>query len=223
MKNTKFLLFAGLLCLLAVACKKDEGGFEKTLDKFVVGNTDFKSEDNSKVALDFSGNRLLYEEGDYIKVNGANYTLSKSGSGDATVWYANGPGVTAENFYCAYADGVTTTLSGYTEGGSSYHFDLAGRLSSPTNKILLGGVTESNVLTLRPACAIIRIVLNDSYSNVKVAFENTKVVKSGTMNITSSEVTISPETFLTGVTEGSGTTGGGAAIINQYQITFFRP
>ena len=198
MKNTKFLLFAGLLCLLAVACKKDEGGFEKTLDKFVVGDTDFKSEDDSKVALQFSTRRLLYEEGDYIKVNGENYTLSKSGSGASTEWYANGPGVTAENFYCVYADGVSTTLSNYS--GSTYRYDLSGRLTSPTNKVILAGVTQTNVLTLRPVCAIIRLPVNNvAYSNVKVGFEDGKVYKAGILNIASDNVTITGTATMTGV------------------------
>lgn len=198
MKKNRVLLFAGLACLLAVACKKDdEALMEKTLDKFVMGDTGFKSNDNSKVALEFSSSRLLYEEGDAIKVNGETYTLSKSGSGASTVWYANGNSITATEFYCAYADGVSTTLSGFS--GNSYHYNLGGRLSSATNKILLGGVTENNVLTLRPACAIIRLPLNDSYSNVKVGFEKNKVYKEGTLNITSSEVTISGMVYMTGV------------------------
>lgn len=194
MKNTKFLLFAGLVCLLAVGCHKDTG---MTLDKFLMGNTDFKAKDDSKVALQFSSNRLLYEEGDVVKVNGETFTLSKSGSGSSTVWYANGNSIEATQFYCAYADGVSTTLSTYS--GSSYHFDLSGSLTSATNKVLMGGVTENNVLTLRPACAIIRVPLNNSYSNVKVGFEKNKVYKKGTLNIGVGDVTISGTEYMTGV------------------------
>lgn len=197
MKNTKLLLFAALVCLMAVSCKKDEGVMDITLDKFVMGDTGFVSNDNSKVALQFSANKLIYEEGDYIKVNGESYSLSKSGSGASTVWYASGNSITASSFYCAYADGVESTISGFT--GSSYHFNLAGRLNSATNKILLGGVTENNVLTLHPACAIIRLPLNASYSNVKVGFEGNKVLKEGTMEITSGAVTISGHNYMTGV------------------------
>ncbi len=193
MKKAKFLLFAGLVCLLAVGCHKDG----VTLDKFMMGNTNFKANDDSKVALEYNGNRLLYEESDVIKVNGETFTLSKSGSGSSTVWYANGNSISATEFYCAYADGVSTTLSNYS--GSTYHYNLGGRLSSATNKILLGGVTENNVLTLRPACAIIRVPLNDSYTNVKVGFERNKVYKEGTLNIGASEVTISGMTYMTGV------------------------
>lgn len=194
MKNTKFLLFVGLVCLLAVGCHKDTG---ITLDKFMMGNTDFKAKDDSKVALQYSTNRLLYEESDVVKVNGETFTLSKSGSGSSTVWYANGNSISATEFYCAYADGVSTTLSSYS--GSSYHFDLSGRLTSATNKVLMGGVTENNVLTLRPACAIIRVPLNNSYSNVKVGFEKNKVYKKGTLNIGVGDVTFSGTEYMTGV------------------------
>lgn len=197
MKNTKFLLFACIVCLLAVACKKDENVLEKTLDKFIMGETGFVSDDNSKVALQYSANKLIYEVDDIIKVNGETFSLSKSGSGSSTQWFANGNSISAESFYCAYADGVATTLSNFS--GSSYHFNLASRLSSATNKILLAGVTENNVLTLRPACAIIRVPLNDSYTNVKVGFEKNKVYKEGTLNISSSEVTITGTTYMTGV------------------------
>ena len=167
-----------------------------TLDKFVMGDTKFTSDDGSKVALQFSTNRLLYEVDDVIKVNGETYTLSKSGSGASSVWYANGNSITASQFYCAYADGVSTTLS---YSGSTYHFNLSGRLSSATNKVLMGGVTENNVLTLHPACAIIRLPLNDSYTNVKVGFEKNRIYKEGTLNITSSGVTITGSTYMTGV------------------------
>lgn len=197
MKNTKILLFAGLLCLLAVSCKKDEGIMDITLDKFLMGDTKFTSDDDSKVALQFSTNRLLYEVNDVIKVNGETFTLSKSGSGASTVWYANGNSITASKFYCAYADGDGSTLDNYS--GNSYHFNLESRLSSATNKILLAGVSENNVLTLRPACAIIRVPLNASYSNVKVGFQTGTVLKAGTMNISDGAVTISGYTYMTGV------------------------
>lgn len=174
-----------------------------TLDKFVMGDTGFKSTDNSKVALQYSSNKLIYEDADVIRVNGETYTLSRSGSGASTEWYASGNSITASEFYCAYADGVSNTLS-YTSG-NTYHFTIAGRLGSATNKVLLGGVTENNVLTLRPACAIIRVKANASYSNVKVGFESNRVLKEGTMTITSRDVTLSGSNYMTGVdVSGSG-------------------
>lgn len=198
MKKSKYLLFAGIACLMATACQKDKDLLvDITLDKFVVGDTQFKSNDISKVALQFSSNKLIYEEGDVVRVNGATYTLSKSGSGSSTVWYANGPSITGTEFYCIYADGVESTISGFSV--NSYHYNLGGRLSTASNKILMGGMTQNNVLTLRPACAIIRLPLNDSYSNVKVGFEKNKVYKEGTLNIASDEVTISGMTYMTGV------------------------
>ncbi len=198
MKNTKLLLFAALVCLMAVSCKKDEGVMDITLDKFVMGDTGFVSNDNSKVALQFSANKLIYEEGDVVKVNGETYTLSKSGSGSSTVWYANGPSITGTEFYCVYADGVSTTISSLS--GNSYHYNLSGRLTSATNKVLMGGVTENNVLTLHPACAIIRLPVNNTvYSNVKVGFDANKVYKEGRLNITSDGATITGTVAMTGV------------------------
>ena len=214
MKYSKYLLLAALASLFATACEKDEDlSSEKSFDMFYFDNTQFAS-DEGKVALQFSTNRLVYEEGDKVRVNGKEFTLSKTGSGSSTKWVAKGPdAVTGSKFYCAYADGVVDgTLSGT---GSSVTFNIGGRLSSATNKVLLGGVSDSNVLTLKPACAIIKLNANDSYSNVKVAFESDKVIKTGTMTITESEVTLSPTSHLTGVTEGSGSTGGGADFLKM--------
>lgn len=204
MKKSKYLLFAGIACLMATACQKDKDSLvDITLDKFVMGDTQFKHDDDGKVALQYSSNKLIYEVGDYIKVNGETYTLSKSGEGSSAVWYANGPEQTATQFYCAYADGVDGTLS--DPSGNTYSFNFASRLGESTNKVLLGGVTENNVLTLYPACAIIRVKANASYSNVKVGFESDKVLKSGTMTITGSGVTLSGHDFMTGVdVSGSG-------------------
>lgn len=217
MKYSKYLLLAALATLFASACEKDEDvSIEKSFDMFYFDNTQFAS-DEGKVALQFSTNRLVYEEGDKVRVNGKEFTLSKTGSGESTKWFAKGPdAVTGSKFYCAYADGVVDgTLSGT---GSTVTFNIGGRLSSATNKVLLGGVSDSNVLTLKPACAIIKLNANDSYSNVKVAFESDKVIKTGTMTISESEVTLSPtshSSYLTGVTEGSGSTGGGADFLNM--------
>lgn len=199
MKKSKYLLFAGIACLMTTACQKDRDSLaDITLNKFIVGDTQFKSNDDNKVALQFSSNKLIYEEGDVVKVNGETYTLSKSGSGSSTVWYANGPEITGTEFYCVYADGVSTTISGFS--GSTYHYDLGGRLTSATNKILMGGVTENNVLTLHPACAIIRLPVNNvAYSNVKVGFEGGKVYKAGILNIASDNVTITGTATMTGV------------------------
>lgn len=214
MKYSKYLLLAALATLFASACEKDEDvSIEKSFDMFYFDNTQFAS-DEGKVALQFSTNRLVYKEGDKVRVNGKEFTLSKTGSGSSTKWVAIGPdAVTGSKFYCAYADGVVDgTLSGT---GSSVTFNIGGRLSSATNKVLLGGVSDSNVLTLKPACAIIKLNANDSYSNVKVAFESTKVMKTGTMTISESGVTLSPTSYLTGVTEGGGTTGGGADFLKM--------
>lgn len=214
MKYSKYLLLAALATLFASACEKDEDvSIEKSFDMFYFDNTQFAS-DEGKVALQFSTNRLIYEEGDKVRVNGKEFTLSKTGSGSSTKWFAKGPdAVTGSKFYCAYADGVVDgTLSGT---GSTVTFNIGGRLSSATNKVLLGGVSDSNVLTLKPACAIIKLNANDSYSNVKVAFESNSVMKTGTMTISESGVTLSPTSHLTGVTEGGGSTGGGADFLNM--------
>ena len=210
MKKLRLFLLAGLACMALTACEKDNEeetpGREKTFGKFVMADTQlFRGE--GKVVLDFDGanSKLLYENGDYVKINGYDFELTKSGSGASTVWTANGTELTAKKFYCAYVDGVNTgsVLTNFNEGGT-YRFNLNTRLTQATNKILLGGVTDSNVLTLRPACAIIRLKANASYSDVKIGFEASKILKEGTMTINASEVTLSGSSYLAAVTNATG-------------------
>lgn len=212
MKKLRLFLLAGLACMALTACEKDNEeeatGREKTFGKFVMADTQlFRGE--GKVVLDFdeANSKLLYENGDYVKINGEDFQLTKSGSGSSTVWTANGTELTATKFYCAYADGVNTgnVLTNFDDAGT-YRFNLNTRLSQATNKILLGGVTDSNVLTLLPACAIIRLNANSNYSNVKIGFEANKILKEGTMTITASEVTLSGSSYLAPVTDATGST-----------------
>lgn len=211
MKKLRLFLLAGLACMALTACEKDNEEETpdrvKTFGKFVMADTQlFRGE--GKVVLDFDGanSKLLYENGDYVKINGEDFQLTKSGSGASTVWTANGTELTASKFYCAYVDGVNTgsVLTNF-DGGGTYRFNLNTRLSQATNKILLGGVTDSNVLTLRPACAIIRLMANASYSDVKIGFDATKILKEGTMTINASEVTLSGSSYLAAVTNATGT------------------
>lgn len=211
MKKLRLFLLAGLACMALTACEKDNEeenpGRVKTFGKFVMADTQlFRGE--GKVVLDFDGanSKLLYENGDYVKINGEDFRLTKSGSGSSTVWTANGTELTATKFYCAYVDGVNTgsVLTNFDEGGT-YRFNLNTRLSQATNKIMLGGVTDSNVLTLRPACAIIRLKANASYSDVKIGFEANTILKEGTMTITSGAVALSGSSYLAAVTNATGT------------------
>lgn len=210
MKKLRLFLLAGLACMALTACEKDNEeetpGRVKTFGKFVMADTQlFRGE--GKVVLDFdeANSKLLYEDDDYVKINGVDFQLSKSGSGSNTVWTANGTELTATKFYCAYVDGVNTgsVLTNFDEGGT-YRFNLNTRLTQATNKILLGGVTDSNVLTLRPACAIIRLKANSSYSNVKIGFDDDAILWRGTMTITSGAVTLSGSDYMAGVTNSDG-------------------
>ena len=206
MKKLRLFFLAGLACMALTACDKDnlDEGRVKSFDKFVISDSKLFNSDN-KVYLDFNDGlaRLLYENNDHVVINGVDFTLSRSGSGASTVWTASGTEITAEHFYCAYADGQASTLSNYSS--NTFHFNMYGRRNEATNKILMGGVTDSNVLTLRPACAIIRLMANNDYTNVKVGFDGGKVLKEGTMTITSSDVTISGSQHLNGVTNAEGT------------------
>ena len=205
MKNTRIALIACLFGLLAVACNKDEIDKIRTYSSncFKVQIAPFADESDSKAYLNYTEalSRIIYESGDKILVNGHEYTLSYE-DGE---WLARGDEYTGEKFFAAYCDG---TLGGWdSAAGPKYTFNInSHRTNSTHNKILLAGTSDNNyVLTLRPACAILRINTGgagSSWTNVRVGFDGNKIPKQGTINPATQVIT--PTTYLTGVTQGGG-------------------
>lgn len=201
MKKTRLLLVLGMICVVFSSCRKEDE-FAKTFNHFILKTSQFKSGDDSKVHLDYTNaaSRLLYDQGDKVYVNGNEFTLSRSGSGASAVWTASGStAVTAEHFYFAYADG---TIGGT---GPDYTFDIRDNIASASHtKLLLTGTSDSNVVTLNSACAILRFYTEGaSYNHVKVGFNADKVPVRGTMSATSGKITNVIQ-YLAGVTQGGG-------------------
>lgn len=187
MKNIRIALMACLACLFATACQQeDEGDQVFTTNRFRVEAPQFTDANGSKVYLNYSdaGSKLIYEEGDRVYVNGHEFTLTKDGS----TWYANstdGNPVVGKRFLVAYADGA---VSAFDSAAGTYHYNLNTNLADAAhNKIVLGGTSASGtVLTLSPACAILRLNTQGAgrnYSYVKVGFEANKIPKQGTLNV----------------------------------------
>lgn len=204
MKNIRIALIACMVCLLAVACRKDDERFHAySADCFKVQIAPFSDESDSKAYLNYTEaiSRIIYESGDKILVNGREFTLSYE-DGE---WLARGSSYTGEKFYAAYCDG---TLGGWdSAAGPKYTFNLnTNRASSTHNKIILAGTSDANyVLTLRPACAILRLNTGgagSSWRNVRVGFDGNKVPKQGTINPATQVIT--PTTYMTGVSQGGG-------------------
>ena len=205
MKKTRILLVLGMICVILSSCRKEDGtnvGIEKTYDHFILKTSQFKPGDDSKVHLDYTDavSRLLYDQGDVVYVNGHEFTLSKSGSGASAVWTASSStSVTATKFYFAFADG---TIGGT---GPDYTFDLRDNIGSDDYaKLLLTGTSDSNVVTLNSACAILRFFTEGaSYDYVKVVFNADRIPVRGTMSATSGRITGVTQ-YLAGVTQGGG-------------------
>lgn len=205
MKNIRIALIACMICLLAVACRKDDTRLHAySADCFKVQIAPFNDESNSKAYLNYteSISRIIYESGDKILVNGHEYTLSYE-DGE---WLARGSAYSGEKFYAAYCDG---TLGGWDSAasGPKYTFNAnTNRTSSTHNKIILSGTSDNNyVLTLHPACAILRLNTGgagSSWTNVRVGFDGNKIPKQGTINVATQEIT--PTTYMTGVSQGGG-------------------
>ena len=183
MKNIRIALMACLVALMAVACEKDEDeATVYTTDRFKLEMAPFTDGNGTKIYLQFNElqSHLIYEEGDQVQVNGTTFTLHKDGG----VWYAMGSEISAPKFYAAYVDG---TLNGWNSTSHTYAFTINPTKHLNThNKVILTGTSDDGyVLTMRPACAIIRVnsgSSSSSWTNVKVGFGSNKVLKSGTIN-----------------------------------------
>jgi len=209
MKNIRIALMACLACFFATACQQEEEGDQVfTTNRFRVETPQFTDADGSKVYLNFSdaGSKLIYEEGDTVYVNGHEFTLTKDGS----TWYANstdGNPVVGKRFLVAYADGA---VSAFDSASGTYHYSLNTNLTDAAhNKIVLGGTSASGtVLTLSPACAILRIDTKGAganYDYIKVGFEGGKIPKAGTINVSNRTLSAgSNSNYMNGVAQGGG-------------------
>lgn len=208
MKKICIALLASLACLFVVSCERQEDDAPLySTNKFRVEAPQFLDENGQKVYLHYTdmASSLIYEEGDIVYINGVQFRLTKDGS----TWYAvrndeSSTPVVGKRFLVAYADGDVNT---FDSSSSTYHFNLMTTLSSRDhNKVVLGGVAnvgESGyVITLQPACAILRINTGgagSSWTYAKVGFDANKIPKEGTLNVSDRTISASGSNFLTGV------------------------
>lgn len=217
MKNIRFALIVCLVGLLAVSCRKDDMEMLQTYssDCFKVNIAPFTDNNNSKAYLNYTDalSRIIYESGDKILINGHEYTLSYEGG----EWLARGSRYTGEKFYAAYCDG---TLNAWDSvAGPKYNFNINTHSDDKLhNKIILCGTSNDNyVITLKPACAILRVYTGTSgasWTNVRVGFDANKVPATGT--ITPATQVINPQTYLTGVSQGGGGAVNGDFLYMRY-------
>lgn len=195
MKNIRIALMACLVALMAVACEKDEEeATVYTTDRFKLEMAPFTDGNGTKIYLQFDElqSHLIYEEGDKVRVNGTPFTIQKDGDD----WYAVGTRIEAPKFYAAYVDG---TLGGWNESTHTYSFNINSTMFDKLhNKVILAGTSDDGyVLTMKPACAIIRVNTGSSgrtWTDVSVGFGSGKVLKRGTLN--PSDRTLTPGYYL---------------------------
>lgn len=227
MKNIRIALFACLALLLITACRKEDDQLmrpEVTSNLFMLKSSPFTDNNNSKVYLNYGDpSKLIYEDGDKVRICNENgvykdfvvkYRTTSDGQSPAVTengWYAQcDEELTGSVFYAVYVDGFKdhSTVSG---SGPAYSFNINSiREENAYDKIILSGNTENNaggtVLTLTPACAILRLNTQgagNNYNYVKVGFEADRVPKKGTINASTNTLTVSSNSdYLTGVTAG---------------------
>lgn len=216
MKNIRVALLACMVALFAMSCEKDAEENESPAfsgNRFKVEIASFRDANNSKAYLNYTDalSRIIYESGDKVQINGKSFTLSYE-DGE---WYANadnGQPYTGKTLYAAYCDGTLNAWDSNASGGPKYNFNINDYLDNNThNKLLLCGTSNSgSVITLQPACAILRVYTGNSgstWTNVRVGFQNSKIPATGTINTVTGA--INPSTYLQGVSQGSGGTVNG--------------
>ena len=203
MKKSYILMIVAMFCMFATGCKKEE---MKTIGRFIVSEQGFDDPDAKMHFTLANGganggvSRLCYDDGDAVLINGYNFTLHKTG----TVWTAeeqNHEDVTAPRFYCIYST-PNMNISG---SGSTYSYSttFSGSPAVAThNGVLLAGSTEDSLLTLRPACAILRFPADGAQMDyVRVGFTAGTIPTGGSITISDGGVaSISPTGYFGGVT-----------------------
>lgn len=211
MKNIRVALLACMVALFAMSCEKDAEENDSPAfsgNRFKVEIASFRDANNSKAYLNWteSLSRIIYESGDKVQINGKSFTLSYE-DGE---WYANadnGQPYTGKVLYTAYCDGTLNAWDSNASGGPKYNFTINDYLENNThNKLLLCGTSNSgSVITLQPACAILRVYTGNSgssWTNVRVGFQSNKIPASGYIKPATGVIT--PTAYLEGVSQGSG-------------------
>ena len=186
MKKLHLFLLLGIASLFTTACMKDDEatGGVKSFDSFRIDMPSLTTD--NKAYLDFAASlsKILYEEGDVVYVNHQPFTLHYM----TDHWVAQGDvAVQAETFYCCHASGVVTKPSGVDDDSPSYKVNIDGN-PSPYSGIILAGKTTTNVLTFKPAFAV--LVFKDEsneYSSVKIGFDGNKIPRIYTISADSDE------------------------------------
>lgn len=210
MKKICIALLASLACLFVVSCERQEEGNASvgSSKRFRIEAPQFLDENGQKVHLQFSesASNLIYDEGDVVYINGFPFTMTKSEG----VWYATSDtAITAERFLVTYVDG---DVPDYDSSSSTYEFNMNDNLDNPAScKAILGGVAENNgnyVISLQPACAILRIDTKGAganYDYIKVGFEGKKIPKAGTINVSNRTLIAGNNSnYMNGVAQGGG-------------------
>lgn len=214
MKNIRVALLACMVALFAVSCEKEAEEENESPafsgDRFKIEIASFRDADNSKAYLNFTeaSSNIIYESGDKVQINGRSFTLTY----DDGSWWANadnGQPYTGDILYTAYCDGTLNAWDSNAAGGPQYNFNINDYIDNNThNKIVLCGTSSKDggtAITLRPACAILRVYTGNSgstWTNVRVGFNGGIVPATGSINPATQVIT--PTTYLEGVSQGSG-------------------
>lgn len=204
MKN-RYSFFTIIFCLamsLFQGCGKDDVNVNPNYGdiayKVVLSGMEKEGSDDKAVFNSNDYLKLLFEEGDEIRINGVRFTLHKNNSG---VWYAHGntadmnstnhDTLLGNTFACYYGQSPATTnpsygglvYSGVSFTGASSQDPDHSTMTHRTPGIILAGMTSDSLINLYPGFAIIRIVRSNAYLTgysfdyIALGFDADKVVR----------------------------------------------
>lgn len=174
-KHFAIVAFFTLAATVLVSCEKQQEAEKekKAYDSFVIKGIEMNTGSKLHWETDGVANFLFWDtEGeDYLQINGADFYIvgpdTEEGDGDWRTMSLSGEGVEPiddKYFYICYKGIAGEVPLEFSEGDNQYGFGGG----DATQIIPLVSVTEDNNITLRPACALLRVIAS---SDVEVRME----------------------------------------------------
>lgn len=211
MKSNDFFLSAFFAVILIFsACSKEddqittiperihEGVYEGQKFYLEIDGIEDDINDNTKLSINSAWSKVLFDENDIVYINNVQYRIyylddqnrwcasrmsgTDSIDGETFVCYYFGPNVTKSGSIVTFAQSYSSP-NHLSEIDSVTGNPVTYSLTYHHSSIVLAGVTHDSIITLRPACALIRFHGDAITSNLRigVGFAEDVAIKKGSI------------------------------------------